>query len=161
MTETQNSELPGVSRRTVTKAMAWAVPAVAVAATVPTAAASCIPSVILGQDACKCPGQSTGDPWGYYLTFTTDGTVCPDTSSEVCVTDVKKTNNAAFTLQPGYSLPVCFTAGTQSDLVGFLSDNSGNFLTVTYTVDGGAPIVDTKVPTNNIGECTTAFCGAR
>jgi hypothetical protein len=37
----------GVSRRTVAKAMAWAVPAIAVAATVPTAAASAPPPPVI------------------------------------------------------------------------------------------------------------------
>lgn len=59
------NEPAGVSRRTVTKAMAWAVPAVAVAATVPYAAASpCndynpenpCPVTFTGE-ACKEPGN--------------------------------------------------------------------------------------------------------
>ncbi|GAA1059029.1 hypothetical protein [Agromyces bracchium] len=160
MTETQNSELPGVSRRTVTKAMAWAVPAVAVAVNAPTAAASCIPNVIIGQNACKCPGQSTGDPWGYYLTFTTDGTVCPDTTSEICVTNVEKANGSVFTPGPGVTFPICFTAGTETGQYLFNSTNSGNFLEITYTVDGGTPIVDDKIPTSDISDCTDGRCAA-
>lgn len=39
---TQNDQSTGISRRTVTKAMAWAVPTIAVASTVPLAAASVI-----------------------------------------------------------------------------------------------------------------------
>jgi len=55
----------GVSRRTVTKAMAWAVPAVAVAATVPGAAASCVPVIVID------PGQSckTANVNNYKLVF--------------------------------------------------------------------------------------------
>lgn len=56
MTEFENVD--SISRRTVTKAMAWAVPAVAVAATVPLAAASPIVTVTDAGDACKLPGNS-------------------------------------------------------------------------------------------------------
>lgn len=48
----------GISRRTVTKAMAWAVPAIAVAAPVPAFAASGTPPVITPGAACKAPGNS-------------------------------------------------------------------------------------------------------
>ena len=140
--------------------MAWAVPAVAVAATVPTAAASCIPSVKVGNNACKCPGQSTGDPWGYYLTFTTDGTICPDTTSEICIQSVTKSNPGDFEPMAGVTFPICFTAGSETTLYGFLSSNSANFLTVTYTVDGGDPIVDDKVATSFIKDCTDGKCAA-
>ncbi|WP_426323447.1 hypothetical protein [Microbacterium sp. E-13] len=48
----------GVSRRTVTKAMAWAVPAIAIAAPAPAFAISgSPPRVVIGQ-ACKLPGAS-------------------------------------------------------------------------------------------------------
>ncbi|WES63884.1 hypothetical protein P0L94_15620 [Microbacter sp. GSS18] len=59
MTE-ENSvpEQKGMSRRTVTKAMAWAVPAVAVAAPVPAFAASGPPPTVLVGVACKLPGAS-------------------------------------------------------------------------------------------------------
>ncbi|GLI28666.1 hypothetical protein ARHIZOSPH14_29080 [Agromyces rhizosphaerae] len=53
-----NPESRGVSRRTVTKAMAWSVPAVAVAASVPAFAASGPPPVVLVGVACKLPGAS-------------------------------------------------------------------------------------------------------
>ncbi|UNK70143.1 hypothetical protein [Microbacterium sp. H1-D42] len=52
------NEQGGISRRTVTKAMAWAVPAVAVASSVPLAAASEIVTVSQAGDACKLPGES-------------------------------------------------------------------------------------------------------
>jgi hypothetical protein len=49
----------GISRRTVTKAMAWAVPAIAIAAPAPAFAISGEPpTVVIGQ-ACKLPGKST------------------------------------------------------------------------------------------------------
>ena len=48
----------GISRRTVTKAMAWAVPAIAVAAPVPAFAASGETIIITPGTACKAPGNS-------------------------------------------------------------------------------------------------------
>lgn len=48
----------GVSRRTVTKAMAWALPAIAVAAPVPAFAASGGTPTITPGAACKAPGNS-------------------------------------------------------------------------------------------------------
>lgn len=65
MTENEQN---GVSRRTVTKAMAWAVPAVAVASTVPIAAASCIPQIGITDDSCKKANASS-----YYLRFDLTG----------------------------------------------------------------------------------------
>jgi hypothetical protein len=61
--ETSSSEPPakGISRRTVTKAMAWSVPAVAVAASVPAYAASGGPPGVAVGEACKLPGNSAQD----------------------------------------------------------------------------------------------------
>jgi hypothetical protein len=54
----------GISRRTVTKAMAWAVPAIAIAAPAPAFALSGEPpTVVIGQ-ACKLPGNSNAQNCG-------------------------------------------------------------------------------------------------
>ena len=59
------SEAPnGVSRRTVTKAMAWAVPVIAVSAAVPAYAASQI-NIHLNGAGCKLPGNSNSTYKGY------------------------------------------------------------------------------------------------
>lgn len=56
----------GISRRTVTKAMAWAVPAIAIAAPAPAFAISgSPPDVVIGQ-ACKLPGASNQGCAGVY-----------------------------------------------------------------------------------------------
>ena len=58
----------GVSRRTVAKAMAWSVPAVALAVPAPAYAASpCTPVPSFGGASCKCPGGSTNVKFGYIL----------------------------------------------------------------------------------------------
>ncbi|WP_353827032.1 hypothetical protein [Agromyces sp. SYSU T0242] len=51
---------PGVSRRTVAKAMAWSVPAVALAVPAPAYAASGPPPQVFVGVACKLPGNSLG-----------------------------------------------------------------------------------------------------
>jgi len=48
----------GISRRTVTKAMAWAVPAIAIAAPTPAFAISGSPPDVVAGQACKLPGAS-------------------------------------------------------------------------------------------------------
>jgi hypothetical protein len=68
MTEIDKSKPAGVSRRTVTKAMAWSVPAIAVAATTPMAAASCIPQVGVAPGSCKKANASS-----YYLILDLEG----------------------------------------------------------------------------------------
>ena len=59
---------PAVSRRTVTRAMAWAVPVIAVSAAVPAYAAS--QPILTGTGAaCKLPGNSENLFKGYALGF--------------------------------------------------------------------------------------------
>lgn len=81
--ETSSSEPPakGISRRTVTKAMAWSVPAIAVATSVPAYAASGGgPSVVIG-DACKLPGNSCGNVFVKGYVF--DVTITNNTSKPI------------------------------------------------------------------------------
>jgi hypothetical protein len=62
----------GVSRRTVAKAMAWSVPAIALAVPAPAYAASGGPPTITVGDACKLPGNSCGNVFvkGYVFDVT-------------------------------------------------------------------------------------------
>ncbi|WP_457100824.1 hypothetical protein [Microbacterium sp. P5_E9] len=65
LNEPIGSEAPtGVSRRTVTKAMAWAVPVIAVSAAVPAYAASQVAFTFNGL-GCKLPGNSNSTYKGY------------------------------------------------------------------------------------------------
>ncbi|WP_309127664.1 hypothetical protein [Microbacterium sp.] len=71
MGENLQSSSDGISRRTVTKAMAWAVPAIAVAAPIPAFASSGTVT-IQSAGACKSPGQGNNcAAWnkGYVLGF--------------------------------------------------------------------------------------------
>ena len=65
------SEKPGgVSRRTVTKGMAWAVPAIAIAAPVPAFAAASEGPLTLEGTGCKLPGNSNATYKGYAFNLT-------------------------------------------------------------------------------------------
>jgi hypothetical protein len=129
--ENEEREPKGITRRTVTKSMAWAVPVIAVAATVPSAAASCVPVLSLGAGSCKCPGQSTGDPFTYYLRVCGGGVTCPDFAGEIVVTKI--VSNSGVQVYTGPS--VGFTAGDCILLTG-TSSNSANFLEIYFTING-------------------------
>lgn len=58
MSDLEQPEKKGISRRTVTKAMAWSVPAIAIAAPVPAMAASGSGPVLVPGPACKIPGNT-------------------------------------------------------------------------------------------------------
>lgn len=76
---------PGVSRRTVAKAMAWSVPAVALAVPAPAYAAS--PGVIeLTGDGCKLPGASSDVYKGYAFQAVLSNTT--NSSVTVSITDM-------------------------------------------------------------------------
>jgi len=64
-----------VTRRTLTRTIAWSTPVVAVAATAPAFAASTVVITPNSEvDVTKCPGQSDKtDPWTYIATFLTTG----------------------------------------------------------------------------------------
>ncbi|MDR2998291.1 MAG: hypothetical protein LBU78_09245 [Microbacterium sp.] len=90
---TDNSQQSGVSRRTVTKAMAWAVPAIAVAAPIPAFAASGPKPGLTHGPACKAPGgsvQGCESPfkfgYGVPVTITNPG------NKDVWITSISITN---------------------------------------------------------------------
>ncbi|MBO0980980.1 hypothetical protein [Microbacterium sp. SD291] len=149
------NEQDGISRRTVTKAMAWAVPAVAVASTVPMAAASCIPEIFLGAGSCKCPGQSTDLPWTYFLRVCAGGTACPIGSKEVTITKI--VSNSGVTVWEGSQ-----TIGVDGcTVIQGSSSNSANFLDIYHSIDGvdQSPTRVNAPPNcddieNAIGECS-------
>lgn len=147
----------GVSRRTVTKAMAWAVPAVAVAATVPIASASCIPTISISQRSCKCPGKSSQNlPWHYYLEICAGGTTCPLGNSVVTITRI--VTNSGVQIWTGSQT---INSASGCVLIEGNSSNSANWLDIYFSVNGvpqgysreSAPPDCDKV-TNAIGTCT-------
>ena len=117
----------GVSRRTVAKAMAWSVPAIALAVPAPAYAASGGPPTIVVGDACKLPGNSCGNVFvkGY-------------------VFDVTISNNTGKTIylynQAGFL--ITFT-DTNPDITLFFQaavDGNGDVITFPYALADGASI---------------------
>ena len=137
------SEPRGVSRRTVTKAMAWSVPVIAVASASPAFAASCIPTLSLSPRSCKCPGQSTCDPFGYNLYICAGGTTCPNSSITLTVKRVVKRNSGDILWQGSQTL----NAGECYLFHGNSSD-SGTWIDVYYTIEGqdGEEMFSTQSP---------------
>ncbi len=70
----QSTNTGGVSRRTVTKAMAWAVPAIAVAAPVPAFAGASQGILRLDGTGCKLPGNATDVYKGYAFNLSATNT---------------------------------------------------------------------------------------
>ena len=172
----ENDLSAGVSRRTVTKAMAWAVPAVAVAATVPFVAASACNDfnpenpcpITLGGTGCKLPGNSNATFKGYAFRVTianpTGASISVnvtsaslDGSSLGTVFVVNLTNGAG--LSNPFTVPA-HTTYTAALLTANAPNSSNGLLSITYTVNGGTPItVHATIPSVNPinGASCTAF----
>ena len=130
------------SRRTVTKGLAWTVPVVAAATAAPAFAVSC-ETFTFGAGSCKCPGQSTTDPWGYWLVlcYNCPPGTNPNATGQATITGIRNTPNGAVlpvTQKPGacatsYGTIPLNGCGEQIHLSG---ESSGNYLYIDYTVDG-------------------------
>lgn len=82
---TEKPRPSGVSRRTVVKGAAWAVPAITVASAVPAMAASATVTVSEAGDACKLPGNSCSNA-GYSKGYLQPLTICSRSPYIVTVT---------------------------------------------------------------------------
>lgn len=135
---------PGVSRRTVATAMAWSVPAVALAVSTPAYAAS--PGFItLTGDGCKLPGNATDIFKGYaFEALITNPT---NTSVTVSITDITLNgedlgNVTVVNLDTCQALGSTFTvAGNTTNLrVAIVTQNAASSangtLILTYMVEG-------------------------
>lgn len=147
------------SRRTVVQGLAWTVPVVAVATSAPAFAASC-DTFTFGPGSCKCPGQSTDDPFGYYLTICY---TCPPgaSGSDITINSVTKANGDA--LQQirkngacAPMLPATLKTGACTGQLFFTGTNSGNYLIINYTIDGKASTFKIPSPPN----CSVEKCGS-
>lgn len=146
MTE-QNSR--GISRRSITKGVAWAAPVVAVAAAAPIAAASHHeppePTEIPGL-SCKSPGQSAALGWGYYGAFTINNTTnAPITYTFTSFVAADGTNlsgiqvmSASSTSWAGEDATITVPANTNATywIRAYGTDSSSTSFTVSYTVNG-------------------------
>lgn len=143
---------PGVSRRTVAKAMAWSVPAVALAVPAPAYAASprCVPTISF--EGCRCPGQSTDFPFTYFVRFCA---VLPDGcgTGDIVVENVFANTGDNPPLVPvGFSFPVTVPADGCTDTV-FQLNSTNSSVNVLVQVEGFADLVDAKMPVQQCPEC--------
>lgn len=171
MTELEPQQPAGISRRTVTKAMAWAVPVIAVAAPVPAFAAS-QGSLTLAGTGCKLPGNSNSTYKGYAFRLSVSNTTnAPITINIISITlDGQDLGASALVdLSNGNTdaNPFVIPANTTITNAALLTANAPNSqngaLSITYTVNGGAPItigatVPSAPPIN--GASCTAFSAA-
>jgi len=167
-----DSEAPtGISRRTVTKAMAWAVPVIAVSAAAPAYAASQL-NISFSGAGCKLPGNSNPTYKGYaFLVSITNASLVNVTITISTITlnglplgtaslvDLPPSATSGslranpFILPPGISIPAAalVTSGA--------SNSQNGTLSITYTVDDGALITATvnvpSAPPINGGSCST------
>lgn len=164
------------SRRTVAKGMAWSVPVVAVAAAAPAFAVSC-ETFSFGAGSCKCPGQSTTDPYGYWLTLCYN---CPpgtnaNATGQATITAIRNTPNGtplAVTPKPGActtpGYPIVIPLNGCSQQIHLNGQSSGNYLYIDYTVGGTsyqfqiasppdcAPVLDSNGNVVAESKCVTA-----
>jgi hypothetical protein len=138
------TEPKGISRRTVTKAMAWAVPVIAVASAAPAFAAS-NGIVQLTGAGCKTPGNGSGVYKGYAfqltISNTTDnsvsisnlsGTLDGSSLGSLAVLDLNTCTLVALPINVGPNTTLSNLA-----LVSSLNPNSQNgSLVVSFTVSG-------------------------
>lgn len=141
--KSQTTPKQGVSRRTVVKGTAWAVPAVVVATAAPAMAASPCVTADFDSTSCKQPGTGQNN-FGFKLKICFTNTC----SAPVTITVTKIQGNAGSspvtligqTIQVGVGERVCIP-GTSVEFPGFTvycSANSANFINVFFTVNGGA-----------------------
>ena len=99
MSELETPQPSGVSRRTVTKAMAWAVPAVAVATAVPAYAGASRDFVEFTGQACKDPGG--GQSKFYYFEVVITNSTGADLVVDFTDVEVNGVPGDASSITPG------------------------------------------------------------
>jgi len=137
--------------------MAWSVPAVAVATAAPAHAvvSACEPELSYGDQACKCPGNSSPtDPKTYYLQFCVSDANCQGGYGGTFeVTAVVKSNGTNLTAAPNPCYPdILPTApaavnSCSTEILRYTSTNSSNKLDVTVKVTNNVGVVSTFVIT--------------
>ncbi|SDB79860.1 hypothetical protein GA0111570_101131 [Raineyella antarctica] len=126
-----------ISRRTLAKGAAWAVPAIAIASALPaTAASKCADFTLDSAKSCKDPGK----PFGYklYICFT-NGCGGAQSNSVVQITSIVNGSGGTLTKGPdqtGGTLTATFTGVGSCQLLTGYGTSSAQFLTITYSIDG-------------------------
>ncbi len=157
----------GVSRRTVTKAMAWAVPVIAIAAPVPAFAAS--GGIIeIANGGCKLPGNSQGIYKGYIFKMTATN----NTDFEIEVTiDSAFLDGQDLGAVTVVNLATCTTIGnpftipadTMFASLALLTQNAPNSqngdLVVNFTITGGGEEPPATATASGLNPIQGASCG--
>ena len=144
---------PGISRRTVAKAAAWSVPAIALAVSTPAYAASPDGTITLTGDGCKLPGNATEVYKGYAFEAIISNTTAVDVTIAVTsltlrgqnlgdVTFVALVDGECQELGSTFVVP----AGAEDIRVAILTENAASSpngtLILTYT-ENGVPALET------------------
>jgi hypothetical protein len=127
---------PGVSRRTVVKGTAWAVPAVVVASAAPAMAASPCITADFDSTSCKQPGTGQNN-FGFKLLICFTNTC----TSPATITVTRIQGNAGSSPSQPVNQTITVAVGQRvclPDFVTYCSANSANFINVYFTVNGGA-----------------------
>lgn len=158
MKQDKNATRPsGVSRRTVVKGAAWAVPAVAIAGSAKAVAASEPVVVSYGGGACKHPGE----PKWYHFIF------CFDNTSAASITVSLTKMNVNGVERP--TLPTSVTIPADTELCyfvdgGLFSDSANGTATLyySYTYLGNLVEGDIQTSFNSLPPCGTGAdpCGS-
>lgn len=135
----ESNEPGGLSRRTVAKGAAWAVPAAVALGAAPKAAASppCVPTFTLNGASCKCPGGSTPQTQSYYLLICSDpANTCTTAGGSIYIWAAESNSGKALT---GPSFPIIIPAGScdsQYRLFGSTSSAQYVHFQYSFTLDG-------------------------
>jgi hypothetical protein len=171
---TETPSPSGISRRTVVAGVAWAVPAITVAGTLPAMAASECITFSFSTGSCKDPGT----PFGYKLIICVAST-CPGSVFPLHVTGIETGSNRYLTTgEYGQSPPeetsprvtADFTESSQCVLVNGYAQSSANNLTIYYRQQNGTlgsfnvtapPDCSTVTTTSTTAAVTTTTTTAR
>lgn len=141
MSDLDDQQNGGISRRTVTKAMAWAVPAIAIAAPVPAFAGASQDFVTFTGKACKDPGGGTQKYYYFQVKITNSSQNALTVSFTGVVVNGVAGNAGTITPNP-YQVPA-YTECLVTLRFGTFPDSANGEATLSYTVNGAAqPPVD-------------------
>jgi hypothetical protein len=154
----------GVSRRTVVKGTAWAVPAVVVASAAPAMAAGtsqCL-TATFGGNSCKQPGQGQND-FGYRLQFCFTNTCAIAGTVNVTRIASNTGNPVVLNFNPPLQIPIAANSSAcYPTLIDYCSQNSANFIAVQFTVTVGSNTgpVQTQLVRSPVPDCAagTVLC---
>ena len=134
MSELETPQPSGVSRRTVTKAMAWAVPAVAVATAVPAYAGASRDFVEFTGQACKDPGGGTSKY--YYFEVVITNSTGSDLVVDFTDVEVNGVPGDASSITPGDYTVDPHTQCTVTLRFGVFPNSANGQAILTYTANG-------------------------